>query len=67
MEPQDTYLTISQFSKYYPWPTENGLRNRFRNRKTNGYEKAFLRDEGQIVVDVNELWRCLKRKNGIEE
>lgn len=62
MEPKEIYIPITEWSKIYKWPTTSGMRNRFRLRKTNGYETAFMKEGKRVIVKVNEFWKCLEKR-----
>lgn len=63
MEPKKLYVTVKQFSKLYPWPTEAGLWNLRAKRKENGFDKAFLNIGRRVLIDVNIFWECIEKKN----
>jgi hypothetical protein len=67
MTTEKRYLTIAQFCAYYPWPTYAGMRYRFRERNTNGYASAFLRDGKRIIIDVDRFWEILREKQPHQE
>jgi hypothetical protein len=62
MEPKEIILPISDWNKYYQWPTVNGMRKRFAQRKEFGYESAFFKEGKRVLVRVNEFWKCLEKR-----
>ncbi len=63
MEPIEIYIPLTEWNALYRWPTLNGMRMRFRFRKSNGFETAFLKDGVRVIVKPNEFFACLERKN----
>jgi len=63
MKPEKIYLTLRQFSLLYKWPTYHGIVRYHKLRKAKGYESAFLREGRRVLIDVNEFFDCLERKN----
>lgn len=62
MEPKKLFVTVKQFTKLYPWPTESGLWNLRANRKENGFEKAFKNVGRRVLIDVNVFWDIIGKK-----
>ena len=63
MKANKIFLTLKQFSQLYKWPTYRGVVRIYTLRKEKGYDTAFLREGRRILVDVNEFFDCLERKN----
>lgn len=57
------YLTIEQFSKKYPWPTNAALRALVYDAKINknNFQKAFVRVGRRVLIDVEEFWKCVDK------
>lgn len=62
MQPNEIYVPLARWKEYYKFPTQSGMRRRYEYRKTNGYDSAFIKDGGIIVVKVNEFFRCMEKR-----
>lgn len=62
MEPKEIIIPISEWHHFYKWPTVNGMRERFKFRKTKGYESAFFKEGRRVLVRVNEFWKCVQER-----
>lgn len=62
MEPKETFIPLSNWTKHFPWPTICGMRNRYRDRKKFGYESAFFKEGKRVIVRVKEFWKCLENR-----
>ena len=71
MQPHKIYMTIDDFAREQTgspgkgrkgWPTYDAIRNYRRDRKTNGFDSAFINIGRRVLVDVNEFWNCVERK-----
>ena len=57
-------LTLKQIAEKNPWPNESTLRTLYAKRKTNGLEKAFIRNGSRILVDEEKFFSLMKAKSG---
>ena len=67
MEPERIYLTIKRFIEEYKktgWITYDSVRYLIRHQKTNGFSLAFKKVGKRILIDVNEFWDIVDKKNG---
>lgn len=67
MEPKEIIIPLSDWHKYYHWPTISGMRNRYRNRVKFGYEKAFFKEGARVLVKVNKFWKCIEERKEIKK
>ena len=66
MKPQKILVTINQFIELHRqrgWPTYGALRNIHWRRKALQFEPAFLKVGRRVLIDVDEFWACVERKD----
>ena len=61
-------IPIPQWPDYFPWPPIGGLRHLRFYCETNGFEDAFVKVNGRVLVDPDAFFRIAKeqgqQKNG---
>ena len=50
-------IPITQWPDYFPWPSVGGLRHLRFYCETNGYQKAFAKPNGRVLVVTDEFHR----------
>lgn len=55
-------MPMRTYCKFFPWPTWNGLRKIRAECKKNGFESAFVKVGGTVLIDVDEFHACIERK-----
>lgn len=53
------YIPVTRWPEYHPWPTVNGMRALVFNSATNGFERAFLKVGGRVLVDEAEFFKAV--------
>lgn len=56
-------IPVTKWNDYHPWPPIGGLRHLIFNEKTNGFQSAFKRVGGRVLVDESEFFDCVERQN----
>lgn len=56
------YLTIKQFCKTYPWPSESAMRSIILKSdwKQNNFQEAFFRVNRRVLINVDKFWEIAK-------
>jgi hypothetical protein len=44
-------ITVQQFTRKYPWPSEGGLRWLIFNAKQNGFARCVVRIGRRVLID----------------
>lgn len=62
-QPTKRLIPVTDWSKYYPWPPEGGLRHLIFNEHTNGFAAAFKRVGRRVLIDDNAFWNIVEEQN----
>lgn len=61
--PSAPFIPLTDWPRYYTWPSVAGLRYLRFNCETNGFERAFITVGKRVLVDSNEFFAAVKRMN----
>jgi hypothetical protein len=52
------FVTVRQFTEYFNWPSESGLRWMIFNAQNNGLDRALIRVGRRVLIDTAafEAW-----------
>ena len=50
-------ITVQQFCRKHPWPSESGLRWLIFNAKSNGFDKCVVRIGRRVLIDEQAFFR----------
>ena len=53
-------ITIQQFCKEYPWPSEGGMRHYIFNQKKLGLSGAFFKFGRRVLVDPKRFFELIQ-------
>ena len=56
-------IPIPKWKEHHEWPTEAGLRSYILNSEFNGFNKVIKRVSGRILIDENQFFDWVERKN----
>lgn len=59
----DTYLTVKQFAKKHPWPTESALRAIIMHSDTNGFANVFVRMGKRVLIKEKLFFETVDKLN----
>jgi hypothetical protein len=62
MEPKEIIIPLTEWPNFYKWPSLSGMRNRYRDRKKFGYERAFFKEGKRVLVRVNVFFECIQQR-----
>lgn len=54
---ESVFITVNQFARKHPWPTEAGLRWLIFNSKDNGFGKCIMRIGRRVLIDENAFFK----------
>ena len=54
-------LTVKQFCKEYPWPTESAMRSYIYRAEELNMAQAFLRVGRRVLIDVNKFFNIVQK------
>ena len=61
-----TLIPVTQWAEHHAWPSVNGLRALVFNSATNGFNSAFLKVGGRVLVNEAEFFaavaKCAERR-----
>jgi hypothetical protein len=66
IELKNRLLTISQWTKYYDYPTEGGLRHLIFNEKLNGFEKVVKRIGRRVLIDEEAFFKWAQENHKVD-
>jgi hypothetical protein len=58
------YIPIPKWGDHHEWPSIGGLRHLVFFKDTNGFASAFKKVGRIILIDEQEFFSCIERKNG---
>ena len=58
------FLTVSQWSEYFDWPPEGGLRHIIFHAETNGFAPAIRRVGRRVLIDADRFWEIVDKQGG---
>ena len=63
-QPSNRFIPVPKWKDYHPeWPTEGGLRHLIFHKDSNGFASAFKKVWLNILIDEQEFFNCIDRKN----
>jgi hypothetical protein len=57
------FIPITSWNDHYDWPPLGGMRHLRFHSATNGFEKAFKRVGGRVLVDADAFWRIVEAQD----
>ena len=61
--PEKNLLTVSAFTKKYPWPPAGGLRHLIFNEDVNGFNKVIRRVGRRVLIDEDAFFDWVDGQN----
>lgn len=65
-EPQTRLIPLTRWNEFHAWPPQGGLRHLMFNRKSNGFEQAFVKCGRRVLVKEKAFFDCIARRQELE-
>lgn len=56
-------ILLTKWNDHHDWPSQGGLRYLYFNKSTNGFDKAFRKAGGRILVIESAFFDCIDAQN----
>ncbi len=63
---QPRYIRLIDWNQKYDWPNQGALRYLAQYKATNGFQDAFVKVGGRVLIDEAKFFECVARQNELE-